>query len=134
MIIFYCVQLKKYLSVKDIGKVCLKVHVIMATGSKHTARFTANVINTNMLTWPPKWYILVLVHSEDKMKISMLWVFSVWIRFLKCLTQCWILIFRVRVFGNTVLRRILGLKREELEGFIVSLIKYRKMRCLNMYE
>ena len=38
------------------------------------------------------------------------------------------------MFGNTVLRRILGLKREELEGFIVSLIKYRKMRCLNMYE
>jgi len=40
----------------------------------------------------------------------------------------------VRVFGNTVLRTIFGLKREELEGLIISLIRYRKIRCLSMYE
>jgi len=68
------------------------------------------------------------------MKVNMLREFSVCVVFLKCLTQCWILIFRVKVFGNTVLRRIFGLKREELKGLIISPIKYRKMRCLSMYE
>lgn len=35
------------------------------------------------------------------------------------------------MFGSTVLRRIFGLKREELKGLIISLIKYRKMRCMS---
>jgi len=68
------------------------------------------------------------------MKISMLREFFFCVRFLKRSTKCWILIFRMRTFGNTVLRRIFGLKREELEGLIISFISYRKMSCLSMYE
>jgi hypothetical protein len=92
----------------------------MIKGSRHSGIFTANVINTDMLIWPPQWCILVFILSSDKMKTSVLRAFCVCVRFLKCSNQRRILMLSVRVFGSILLKRIF---REELQGLIVRVIK-----------